>query len=416
MSEREFRPITSGLIRRALAWAALCTLIFVALQAAWSYSEAQREFQSTIQHVAKINVRLLSVPVWDLDGDAIQRQVNLLLESEPVGYVQVKSQTGHRYEGGNPELLQHHDALVFDIPQPDDVRHSIATLSLVADNSRLYGNFWRNLAWLVVQAVVLTSLVLAVVITVLHRDLQAPMQRLAKFVLDLRAEELAQALDLSRRRLKHRDELDLVVEGFGILRDRVLVHIASLDRLVAERTEQLNDAVTRLKEASIKDPLTGCYNRALFNERFPIELTRAARHDRPLSVIFCDVDHFKRVNDEHGHLKGDAVLTKVGDRLRMFLRDQIDWVVRYGGEEFVLVLPETPLVQACDVAERLRTEIERRLGVLTDEGKDLFVTISMGVAQWQADESMGSLLQRADDLLYQAKREGRNVVRPDLGI
>ncbi|MBV8124874.1 MAG: diguanylate cyclase [Burkholderiaceae bacterium] len=415
MSEREFRPIARGLIRRALGWAVFCTLIFVALQAAGSYTEAQNEFHATIQHVAKINVQQLSVPVWDLDGEAIQRQINLLLESEPVGYVQVKLHTGHRYEGGDPELLQHHDALVFDIPQPDDIRRSIATLSLVADYSRLYGNFRHSMAWLLVQAVVLTGLVLLVVNTVLRRDLQAPMQRLAKFVIGLRADELAQVVDLSRRRSKHRDELDLVVEGFGILSNRVLEHIASLDRLVAERTGQLNDAIAKLKEASIKDPLTGCFNRGLFNERFLIELARTARHGRPLAIIFCDIDHFKLINDEHGHLKGDTVLAQVGDRLRMFLRDHIDWVVRFGGEEFVLVLPETPLAQACEVAERLRDEVEHRLGVLTDKGDELFVTISMGVAQWHADESMGALIQRAEDLMNQAKREGRNLVRPKPG-
>ena len=150
----------------------------------------------------------------------------------------------------------------------------------------------------------------------------------------------------------------------------------------------------------------------LFNERFPAELARAQRYDRPLSIVFCDLDEFKSINDNHGHLVGDRVLTAFGTCLRNELRVEIDWVTRYGGEEFLVVLPETPLAGALEIAERLREAVAERVGVALDDGGLLRITASFGVAQQQAEENLEALLQRADQWLYAAKNGGRNQVQP----
>ena len=127
-----------------------------------------------------------------------------------------------------------------------------------------------------------------------------------------------------------------------------------------------------------------------------------------MSVVFMDVDHFKPINDEHGHATGDAVLSAVGMRLRAELREQLDWSARYGGEEFVIVLPETTLEEAILFAERLRHRIE--LCCTQYQGREICVTASFGVTQCQADDDAPALLARADALLYRAKEEGRNRV------
>ena len=139
---------------------------------------------------------------------------------------------------------------------------------------------------------------------------------------------------------------------------------------------------------------------------------RAKRYERPLSVIFCDLDKFKSINDNHGHLVGDRVLSTLGGCLRQELRGEIDWIARYGGEEFVVILPETPLAAALEIAERLRLRVEQDVTLPLADGLQLRVTASFGVAQQQDQESMESLLNRADEWLYVAKKAGRNLVLP----
>jgi two-component system, cell cycle response regulator len=132
------------------------------------------------------------------------------------------------------------------------------------------------------------------------------------------------------------------------------------------------------------------------------------RHGRPISVIMCDLDHFKQVNDLHGHGAGDIVLVGFGDRVRQKLRGT-DLAGRIGGEEFLLVLPETEVAGALLLAERLRASLSDTPHLLPKG--PIQVTCSFGVAQWvQEDKDAGALLGRADEALYAAKRQGRNKV------
>ena len=114
-----------------------------------------------------------------------------------------------------------------------------------------------------------------------------------------------------------------------------------------------------ITELSITDALTGCHNRHYLDQQLPREIDRAGRYGRRLSVVMCDLDHFKSVNDTHGHAAGDAVLSAVGRYLDAHRRAP-DWVCRFGGEEFVIVLPETGLEEALGIAERMRLGLTRR--------------------------------------------------------
>ncbi len=156
------------------------------------------------------------------------------------------------------------------------------------------------------------------------------------------------------------------------------------------------------------DPLTGVANRRHFMESFELELNRAIRHNRPLGCVMLDIDHFKRVNDTHGHLVGDAILVRVARELKGALRGH-DLVGRYGGEEFVLVLPEVDTHGAAAVAERCRMIIRESCHTMED-GTSLNVTVSLGITSRLLDTepSVTELLRLADDALYRAKEAGRD--------
>jgi len=161
-------------------------------------------------------------------------------------------------------------------------------------------------------------------------------------------------------------------------------------------------------QMTITDGLTGVCNRKQLDQLLTADLTQAQRHGRPLSIVMMDIDYFKRINDQYGHLAGDTVLRSVASLLQKRLRAH-DRLGRYGGEEFCLILPETPLDKAVQFAEELRALVANS-EFSTDTHK-LSVTLSLGVATYTPGMTSVQLYQRADELMYAAKQDGRNRVR-----
>ncbi len=183
-------------------------------------------------------------------------------------------------------------------------------------------------------------------------------------------------------------------------------HNAALQQEIEERKK----LEIRLAEQAQLDPLTQLLNRSRFLELAQREVARTGRTGHTLSVLFLDVDHFKQINDEYGHLVGDQVLVSIARVLSGAVRE-IDVVGRFGGEEFAIALPETELRQAWDVAERIRITFQTQ-PLATDQG-DLPITVSVGVsnltpAAGAAPDALKKVIQRADEALYMAKRAGRN--------
>lgn len=164
----------------------------------------------------------------------------------------------------------------------------------------------------------------------------------------------------------------------------------------------------RLHRVAVTDPLTGAFNREFLMARLPQEIEAAKERDGTVSIAMVDVDHFKSVNDQYGHGVGDMVLSEVARRLRNAIRAG-DLLVRYGGEEFLAVLPKADAGRAWEVGERMRQRVAERAFDIGD-GMALILRISVGVAQWRKDESMPDLIERADVALYGAKERGRNRV------
>ena len=187
------------------------------------------------------------------------------------------------------------------------------------------------------------------------------------------------------------------------------------DTLVRLRTEELESANERLEELNITDALTGLYNRRHLNEVLPTEYQRAFRERESIAILMFDIDLFKKLNDTYGHQFGDMCLMEAGEIIQSNIRRPPDLAFRYGGEEFITILPNTDTKGARLVAEKIRSLFEQ--GNFSDRDNTASVTISIGiVAEIPANrKDHEALLKRADDQLYLAKEEGRNCVRAEEG-
>jgi len=170
--------------------------------------------------------------------------------------------------------------------------------------------------------------------------------------------------------------------------------------LVASRTKR-----KQFEQQAFVDALTSLHNRHWMVEAFPRTMHRCLFKKNPFAIMMCDIDHFKRINDTYGHLVGDIALQAVSRCMTKNLRPQ-DLLVRYGGEEFAVLLPDTDLLQAKTVAERVRSAIEATT-IRRDE-LEFQVTISIGITATQHEEKLEDLIDKADQALYQAKELGRN--------
>lgn len=198
-------------------------------------------------------------------------------------------------------------------------------------------------------------------------------------------------------------------------RVKSMLRLKGLQDALVEKNRELDQKREELLLLSRTDPLTDLYNRRYFQERLEAELARSHRYQVPLSCLMLDVDHFKQLNDTHGHAFGDEVLRRIAHSLRASLR-QVDLCARYGGEELVALLPETSPPDARFAAERVRASIS---ALELRAGPDLMVpvTASLGVATYPGPniDSADALVRAADNCLYEAKARGRNRVEQHRG-
>lgn len=204
---------------------------------------------------------------------------------------------------------------------------------------------------------------------------------------------------LKREHQQHLEKEDLISE-LQIAYQQLCIHNAQVEALANT------------------DPLTGLYNYRFFSEQFTMELELSRRFDRPMSLIILDIDHFKKLNDTYGHPAGDIVLKESAEIFKLNIRDN-DILCRYGGEEFMILLPSTSIREAFKCAERIRRAVQNHEIFLPGHVQPISITVSGGVACYPIDAIDGQqLIQVADDVLYKAKNRGRNkvVTKQDLPL
>lgn len=205
---------------------------------------------------------------------------------------------------------------------------------------------------------------------------------------------------------------DVLTKMFGL--EPLLA--VNLMKLFADKFRQNNTVLVNSMELqqeyrtkAERDALTGLYNRTWMNEVFPRQMDLSERIGQKITLVIVDVDHFKKVNDEYGHLIGDMALRHLAFVIQKNLRES-DLLVRYGGEELIVLMPGTILSSAHVVAERVRALVMDSPLIL-ENGQKLEMTVSMGMTEWRVGEKLDSMIERSDQALYEAKKNGRNQIQ-----
>ncbi len=190
-----------------------------------------------------------------------------------------------------------------------------------------------------------------------------------------------------------------------------IVGLHGVSRDITER-KRMEDALRenerRYRELSIIDMVTQLYNLRQFDIQIKIETDRSNRYDQPLTLLFLDLDDFKKLNDAYGHIEGDKVLKRIGEVIKECLRET-DFAYRYGGEEFTVILPMATQADGVTIAERIRTRI-KGADFSPSPGQTVRVTASIGVTQYKGQEEIKAFIQRTDRLMYQGKERGKDRV------
>lgn len=280
------------------------------------------------------------------------------------------------------QLDQRVNQIMFMLEQAHDIHYSEIGAQRAEINAA--ENRQRTI---IVIAVSIGLLVAVVGAILLARSVLKPLREFEKGMARFSSDDLSYRLPL-----QNQDEIGRLAREFNAMAEKLMQHRH------------------KLEELSVRDGLTGLYNRRELERRLHEEVQRARRYQRPLSVMMLDIDHFKSVNDRHGHQAGDEVLITVADLIQLNVRP-VDLVCRYGGEELTVILPETDETGTHMVAERIRGTVEESI-TTTPQGDMVHVTVSIGFATFpRHGDTAATLIHAADQALYLAKQEGRNLVR-----
>lgn len=403
---------------RFIAFAVLLTLILVG-ETLWL---ARENLKGELAIYQRTFEKALASALWSMDREKIESLANGIIEIPDIKAVRIYDPVDGRLiiQAGMPPKAGDNTraALLhrFDVVQDEGFGREVVG---VAEFHSSFGQVMHRTQGQVVLIVVLATLkTLAfwwIFLAVGRRVLGGP---LTEMTCSISGSSSAQPLTLSPDTEKAIDgtELALLRGAYDEMVERIRSAQSELEQMnqeleqrVRERTRELREANLKLERLAHTDSLTGLANRRQFIALAQTEIARARRSGRPVSLVVCDIDLFKQINDGFGHATGDKAIRHVAERLVETVR-MVDMVARFGGDEFVVLLPDLRQEEARLVAERLRECLVSNPLVLED-GQPVPITLSLGVATLQeGDKGLEDLFHRADIGLYEAKGSGRNRV------
>lgn len=421
------------MVLATIAFGLIFALLTVAVRTWSAWRGHVESMKSELGLIDQVFQGTLTKAVWEMDRDSIRTQLDSAAAVAAVGAIELRIDQppmpaqvlrAGRAAAEGPSLAPTLRRELHYEPYPG-ARQRLGELVIFGDEQVLWRRLRDESADIVLTQAVQTLLLAGLVMWLFHRSVTLHVRDIARHLGRLTPQRLHHPLRLARRR-DAADELGLLESGINELQHKLASYLerqqrderdlaAHRDRLadlVAERTAELLAANRQLQDLARSDPLTGLANRRQFDEIKEVEFRRAQRTGQALTVLMCDVDHFKHYNDAYGHAAGDRCLVAVARVLREHFGRAGEVVARLGGEEFVVLLPGADAGQGRAAAQRVLRGLRECTAAQEGDCAAPGVTMSIGLAAYdpQTMDRFDQLLACADQALYRAKTAGRNRV------
>lgn len=408
--------LSRQLLKSVLSIYFIITLTVTLVQMGIEYVHTRDTISAELKSTERTFYPALATALWELNSEQLQAITRGVVGLPIISSVRVVD-ASHRVladmsKPGVPRMSISHTFRVTYRYSGMDVH--LADVTFVTASDVVFNRVALGYQMIIVSALIKSTALALLFFWVFRRQLGQPLRQLTEALSLVDLDSLArQKVDFRQR---DDNELSRLERAFNRMLTRLdderhaheaklLEMNRNLEKLVAERTNELSLANSYLEQLVRTDALTGAANRRHFVERICTEIQRVRRTKAPLSLLMLDLDHFKRINDRYGHGVGDEVLLNFADVVSSVLRAG-DLFARLGGEEFAVLLPDAPLEGAAEVAERILEATKEQ--ALRCNGAQIHYGVSIGAACFRPeDNSYEALLKRADEALYQAKRAGR---------
>jgi diguanylate cyclase (GGDEF)-like protein len=401
------------LARRMLAWilgiSAVAALIATSIQLFFDYRRDLSELEQGMHYIEQNQLPGLSDAAWNFNIPSMQLQLEGIGRSPWVAGVSLRYGPRQAAELTTGQIAtDSHHLYTYELHRNDAVVGKIYIYpNLDVLYRRTIDRFVVVLSTQIGKSLITTISIFLLMTWLITR----PLTQMAAFAQAFQPGQNFRPFRLRRRETSSPDELTVLVDALNDAYQRIqkahefeVQHAEILSREVAERTRELSAAHQELARLSVTDKLTGILNRLGLDETLQSAITTAKKEQRALSLIITDIDHFKQVNDQHGHLTGDQLLQEFARILQQTI-PATAVLGRWGGEEFLIICPDSNPEQTRLLAEQLRTAVENHIFPVVGHK-----TSSFGVASLSESDSSNDLLRHADNALYEAKRGGRNRV------
>lgn len=410
--------LSKQLLKSILTIYILITFLVTAIHFFIDYKYTKTHIKDELKTIASVFEPSLRTALWDLNYEQVKSIGQGLMNMPLVHGVIIT-------DPNNVDLISKlDDALSKEKMSDADLSHSftinekydgnevyLAKVTIYSDKVAIFDRIELNIGMILLNEFIKTMALIVLFVVAFKSHLEEPLQELTKKISDLKWENRQNRY--VNVKFDNENELAVLQSKFNQLLSKISSEEdekfklsdnrkIQLEQEVKNRTKELEEANAKLLKLATTDALTKLSNRAKIDDELSIKNDNFRRYERVFSVIMMDIDFFKRVNDEHGHLIGDYILKTIGNILSENTRS-MDVAGRWGGEEFLIICSETDAEGAYALAEKIRTTIEAY--PFDHIGRK---TASFGVAQISEELSLDALLKQADDCLYEAKNEGRN--------
>lgn len=414
---KKISPLSRRLLITILISSSLITLIITAIQLTINYKNDVSLIKNRLAQVRESVVPSMANSVWNFNKKQYDIQLQGILNLDDIVFVEIKDQEGKLIIQKGDKQTRQIISETFPLVAHDfGKQHYTGQLTVIASLAEVYHHLMDQVLVILASKTIKTMLISAVIIFAFYYLVTRHLRHISQYTRDFNLDDSTDC-HLNRAQSNELDELDYIVNSLNNLKkalrekhENIVILNKNLEATVQKRTRALTEKQKQLEKLATHDALTNLYNRRKFDDLFEQQWHYTKRNSMNFSLAIIDIDNFKKYNDNYGHKKGDEVLKQVADTLVDSVKRPQDSISRFGGEEFVLLLPEINMEGFCHVLQNVKDNINN-LNILHEKSENcnkLTVTIGGVLGVPSQENSQQLFFAEADKNLYLGKEQGRN--------